>query len=367
MSLNVNRTLMLAVLIALFSYASFRWVASGRLDPISYCAQAGTGAVLITGCSSGIGMRLATDLANDGYLVYATVRSNASGAKLLEQWQRRSGPGDRGVSGACSASAAGAIIPISMDVVDVKSIERAAELIRDDLHLFRDKRRFVGVVNNAAVAHILPVELLDLQKFRELMDTNLIGVAAVLKHFLPLLRESKVRSELAGVFPSSGAGSGGRVVMISSVSAYFATPMYGAYAASKAGLEALSDAARIELDAFNISVSIIETGSIKGTEMRAKNSGDNAAHRSLSTAQRNLYSLLFDSMEGLAQRIEGRVEDGPEVVVGAVRSALSDEAPSARYYTGRVKGPLLTARSLRWAAALLPDALIDKIKLAAIK
>jgi NAD(P)-dependent dehydrogenase (short-subunit alcohol dehydrogenase family) len=331
-----------------------------RRDDTNYCADASAGAILITGCSSGIGMHMAIDLANDGYLIYATVRNNASSAQLMNEWTRRS---PTAFSAPCSTSSAGEIVPVNMDVTDSKSVASAADFVRNDLKLRKFHRRLVGIVNNAAVAHILPVELVDLQKFRHLLDTNLIGPVAVLKYFLPLFRASQADGPLS----SGGPGSRGRVVMISSIAAYFATPMYGAYAASKAGLEAMSDAARMELASSNISVSIIEVGSIKGTAMRAKNSGDNAAHRSISEDERNLYSTLFDTMNGLVQRIESNVKDGPEVVVREVRSALSDPLPSARYYAGGAMGPWLSARIVRRAASLLPDGLMDKIKSAAMK
>jgi NAD(P)-dependent dehydrogenase (short-subunit alcohol dehydrogenase family) len=297
-------------------------------------------------------MRMAIELAGDGYLIYATVRSNSSGEKLMDEWSRRS------PSSLCRDSNVGEIIPLNMDVTDPDSVASAAEFVRNDILLRKSNRRLVGIVNNAAVAHMLPVELVDLQKFRHMLETNLIGVVSVLKSFLPIVREFKAEA--------LGPGSQGRVVMISSVAAYFATPMYGAYAASKAGLEAMSDSARVELDAFNISVSIVEVGSIKGTAMRAKNSGENAAHRSISQADRDLYANVFKKLEAMVQQMESRVKDGPEVVVDALRSALSDQRPSARYYAGVVKGPL-TARTIRLAASFLPDALMDKVKLAALK
>ena len=80
----------------------------------------------------------------------------------------------------------------------------------------------IALINNAGVAHILPVELIDISEMKKVYDVNVFGVLTMMKHFLPFLRRSQ-----------------GRIVVISSISGFFSTPLYGAYSSSKFAVESL--------------------------------------------------------------------------------------------------------------------------------
>jgi len=101
-------------------------------------------------------------------------------------------------------------------------------------------------VNNAGIPAAGPLELFPLDELRRVLEVNLIGAVAVTQAFLPLLKASR-----------------GRIVNMSSVAGRGALPFLGPYAASKFGLEAISDSLRRELLPFGVRVIVIEPGSFK--------------------------------------------------------------------------------------------------------
>jgi NAD(P)-dependent dehydrogenase (short-subunit alcohol dehydrogenase family) len=148
--------------------------------------------VLVTGTSGGIGKACALRLAQNGFQVFATVRRESDGAVL-------------------KSDARNGVTPIMMDVTDGTSIrqafDRISEQAKDGLH---------GLVNNAGIGSVWPLEFFPLEEFRKTLETNLTGVLAVIQTFLPLLRRGR-----------------GRIVNISSAQDTVPAPFMGAYAASK--------------------------------------------------------------------------------------------------------------------------------------
>ena len=162
--------------------------------------------VLITGASSGIGEAAAVHLAHEGFRVFAAARD----PKKLD-----------GLSGLGE----GRITPVKMDVADEASISDAfAEIAAAGAALY-------GLVNNAGISVTGPVEQVALEDWRRQYETNVFGVANVIRAALPQMREA-------------GAG---RIVMIGSVAGRIASPFMGAYASSKHAVEGLSDSLRREL------------------------------------------------------------------------------------------------------------------------
>ena len=109
-----------------------------------------------------------------------------------------------------------------------------------------------GLVNNAGLSLNGPLELVPVPDIKKLMDVNVIGLLAVTKAFLPLLRESR-----------------GRIINISSGHGLLAIPDKSAYAASKFAVQAISDALRVELRPFGVSVSCLAVGKVD-TEVLGK-------------------------------------------------------------------------------------------------
>ncbi|RMG42510.1 MAG: SDR family oxidoreductase [Acidobacteria bacterium] len=179
-----------------------------------------TGAVLVTGASSGIGRAVCDRLAAGGRRVFGGVR--------------RAGDAERLRSAGIEA--------VRLDVTDPASVRDAVRTIEGAL----GNEPLAGLVNNAGVAAIGPLEQLPLDAFRNVFEVNVLGAAAVTAAFLPRLRAAR-----------------GRIVMISSVSAVFAAPLFGAYSASKAALETLSDGLRRELRPHGVGVTVIRPGPIR--------------------------------------------------------------------------------------------------------
>jgi short-subunit dehydrogenase len=172
-----------------------------------------TSRILITGCSSGIGRALAAELAARGHEVIATARC-ADSLRDLDVSMR-----------------------LELDVADEASVEAAAAAAGP-----------VDVlVNNAGVGFWGAVEAASQQDIEQLFEANLFGPLRVLRAVLPAMRQRR-----------SGA-----VVQISSAAAQRSSALLGHYAATKAALEAYSQALRIELTAFDIKVSIAVLGAVE--------------------------------------------------------------------------------------------------------
>lgn len=181
-------------------------------------------AVLITGCSTGIGRATALRLAKAGHTVYATARRAESIADLR---------------------AAGAHT-LALDVTDEDSMTAAVEQVIAE-------QGAVGVlINNAGYSQSGAVETLSMDDLRRQFETNVFGLVRMCQLVLPGMRRQHW----------------GRIVNISSMGANFTFPGGGAYHASKYAVEAISDALRFEVKGFGIGVTVVQPGLIR-TEFAA--------------------------------------------------------------------------------------------------
>lgn len=276
-----------------------------------------SGAILVTGASSGIGYSTAELLARRGFTVFAGVRSDADASNLEHVHER--------------------IRPIRLDVQDAQEIAAAAAAIADcGLPL-------AGVVNNAGIAVPGPLEYLPIGDLRRQFEINVFGAIAVTQAVLPLLRQSK-----------------GRVLFMSSVSGTIAPPFLGAYAGSKFALEALADALRMELSAFGIRVSVIQPGAVrtpiwqKGRESKAR------IVASMPAAATEHYADALDSLVSVTER-EERSGIEPAIVAQYVLRALTAPHPRARYAIGSPAG------WQRRMASLLPERFRDRLILRTVR
>lgn len=179
--------------------------------------------VLITGCSSGIGLEAALAFARRGDTVYASMRNTGKAGPLQER-----------------ASKEGLTVDIvPLDVLDDRSVTDAVAEI-EDTHGAIDV-----VVNNAGVGYSGSVETLDIDKARAVIDTNFWGAVRVIRAVLPNMREK-------------GAGV---IVNVTSVAGRVrGTPYQAFYSASKHGLGALSEGLQFEVAPYGIRVACIEPG-----------------------------------------------------------------------------------------------------------
>jgi len=176
-------------------------------------------AILITGSSTGIGKACALRLDKLGFKVYAGVRKQSDGNILKEK-------------------ASDKFSPIILDVTDTESIENAITIIEreNDGELF-------GLINNAGIGLSGVVEVTPVDEIRKLMEVNVIGLLALTKAMIPLLRKGK-----------------GRIINIGSPSGLIALPGVSVYAASKFAVRAITDSLRVEVKSFGVKVILVSPG-----------------------------------------------------------------------------------------------------------
>ncbi|WP_168394310.1 SDR family oxidoreductase [Erwinia amylovora] len=175
--------------------------------------------IVITGCSSGIGLVAANDLLRRGYHVIATCRKPQDVERMNQL----------GFSG------------VLLDLDDAASVAHAA----DEIIALCEGCLF-GLFNNGGFGLYGPLQSISRQQLEQQFATNLFG-----SHQLTIL-----------LLPALLASGNGRIINTSSVMGLISTPKRGAYAASKFALEAWSDALRMELHGSGVRVSLIEPGPI---------------------------------------------------------------------------------------------------------
>ncbi len=271
-------------------------------------------AVLVTGCSSGIGRATAERLAAAGQTVYAS-------ARRLESIEDLKGSGCR---------------TVALDVTDEASMEAAVAAVEE-------AEGAVGaLVNNAGYSQSGAVESLPMEKLRAQFETNVFGLVRMCQLVLPGMRRQ----------------GHGRIVNISSMGGRLVFPGGGAYHATKYSVEALSDALRFEVRGFGIDVAIVEpglittefgntaAGSLEGTGKAMD--GDDAYAKfngTVGAATKAVY-------EGPMRHLGG----GPDAVAKAIERAITARRPKTRYVvTPSARLAILQRRLLpdrAWDAAM---------------
>ena len=246
--------------------------------------------VLVTGASSGIGEATALRLARSGWHVLAGVRAGTDADRL------RATAGDR-------------LEPLLIDVTDSAAIAAAAEGLGD--------RPLHGLVNNAGTALALPLEFLPLDQLRRQLEVNLVGHVAVTQALLPNLRSAR-----------------GRIVNVGSIAGRSALPFLGAYAASKHALEAVTDALRVELRPFGITVTVVEPGTIATPIWRKGGEVFQQLAAQMPQELGELYGERMEAFREAAADAGRRAEPADEVAI-VVERALTASRPKARYLVGR--------------------------------
>jgi len=266
--------------------------------------------VLITGCSSGIGLASALAMKARGWRVFATARKPEDLARLKD---------DLGVES------------LYLDYTEPDSIAAAATHV-----LEATDGALTALFNNGAYGQPGAVEDVTPDVLRAQFETNVIGWHDLTRRVIPAMR---ARGE-------------GRIVFCSSVLGLIAAPYRGAYCASKFAVEALADALRMELGGSGLQVSLIEPGPIA---TRFVEHAIAAYRRNIDmegSAHRGIYRTRLAKME------EGGNQSfklGPEVVAAKLVHALEAKRPKARYY---VTFPTYAAAFLR---RLLPTRALDAV------
>jgi NAD(P)-dependent dehydrogenase (short-subunit alcohol dehydrogenase family) len=248
------------------------------------------GNILVTGASTGIGHACAVRFAELGYRTFAGVRKVSDGEAL-------------------KAHSSGRIEPVLLDVTCPESIAGALAAAGD--------QPLAGLVNNAGIAMVGPLELLPIDAWRKQFDVNVIGLVAVTQAFLPLLRRGR-----------------GRIVNIGSIAGRSALPGSGAYDSSKFAVEAITDVLRMELHAWGISVSVIEAGAIATPAWEKSLREADDLSRQVAPERYALYRSLMTMVREEATK-SARNALPVDAVVKAVEHAMTARKPKTRYLVGR--------------------------------
>ena len=234
--------------------------------------------VLITGCSSGIGLATALRFAGSGHRVYAGARRPDEAAEL------------RSVEG---------LTPVRLDVDSDDSVREAVGITG----------AVDVLVNNAGIGGGGPVELGDLARAKRTFETNYFGAVRMIQAVLPAMRQR---------------GSG-VIVNVTSMAGRIALPAHSHYCASKFALDALSEGLAAEVWPFGIRVAIIEPGVIL-TPIFAKS-------RTMRLEELHPYERPVRRLRALfASRLQEPTL--PDAVAEAIEHAVTTDNPRLRYLVG---------------------------------
>jgi NAD(P)-dependent dehydrogenase (short-subunit alcohol dehydrogenase family) len=267
-------------------------------------------AVLITGCSTGIGRATAEHLAAAGWTVYATARKAESIADL-------EGKGCR---------------TLSLDVTDEASMQAAVDAVEE-------AEGAVGVlINNAGYSQSGAIESVAMDAVRAQFETNVFGLVRMCQLVLPGMRRQ----------------GWGKIVNLSSGAGKFTFPGGGYYHATKHAVESLSDALRFEVRGFGVDVIVIQPGLIR-TEFAG------TAVESVEAQEADGPYAEFNAEVGKTTREAyekgplAKLGGPPEAVAKVIAKAISAGRPRSRYTVTPSVRVLLAQR------ALMPDRAYDAV------
>ncbi len=273
--------------------------------------------VLISGCSTGIGRACAVELDRRGYRVFAGVRNDEDAAQLRQATSER-------------------LTPVMLDITRQEMISQAVDRVREAT----GEAGLDALINNAGIVTAFPLEVLPIDELRRQFEVNVFGHLAVTQRCLGMLRQTR-----------------GRIVNISSTSAFVAAPYVGAYAASKHALEALTDALRVEQRHFGIKIALVEPGDVKTPIWQKSRQASDALRE-------RLLEQLGEELDAVPEQIRDRYQAdiqamraatdkmaqqamSVERVVRAVMHALTARRPKGRYPLGaRTWAVMLGLRNL---------------------
>lgn len=244
-------------------------------------------AVLITGCSSGIGRATAARLAARGqWTVYATARRTDAIDDLARAGCRT----------------------LALDVTDEASMQRAVEAI-EAAH-----GAVAALINNAGYSQSGAVETVPIARIRDQFETNVFGLIRMIQLVLPAMRRARA----------------GRIINIGSMGGRLVFPGGGIYHATKYALEALTDALRFEVSGFGIRVVLVQPGLIRTrfgerADSALQEAGDDDAYREFHAEVARL------TREAAERGLTGKLAGSPEDVAAVIERAMRASRPRTRY------------------------------------
>lgn len=266
--------------------------------------------ILITGCSSGIGLCAATKLKNRGYRVFATARQPEDVAALIAQ----------------------GFESLLLNLNDSHSIRQAL----DDI-LSRTKGTLYALFNNAAYLLAGAVEDITRDMIRAQFETNVFGPMELTRLVLPVMRRQGY----------------GRIIQNSSILGIIPMSYCGAYNASKFALEGFSSTLRQELRGTPIHVSILVPGPISSKlREHALKHYQTTLKQQPSSAHLPVYQKMEQTYFN-PEHSDRRLMQAPDTVMKQLIHALESPHPNAHYYIG------MPARLFGFLRRILPDNALD--------
>lgn len=242
--------------------------------------------ILITGCSSGIGLASARTMKQRGWRVFATARTQDDLARLASE----------------------GFEAVHLELRDEKSISACAGTV-----LGACGDRLDALFNNAAYGQAGALEDISAAVLREQLEVNVVGTHQLTRHVIPAMRRC----------------GRGRIVLCSSVLGLGGAPFRGAYCASKFALEAMGDVLSMELRGSGISVSLIEPGPIRTrfienvvTHIERNIDIEGSVHR----------EAYLSRLASLRSGGKSTFKLQPEAVAKKLVHAVESRRPRRRYY-----------------------------------
>ena len=264
--------------------------------------------VLITGCSSGIGLCLAHGLRSEGYRVFASARNINDVDKLKA-------------------------LGFESLLLDLSSSNSINEAISE---LYQKTDSLYALINNGAYGQAGALEDISRKALEKQFQANVFGWHELTNLVLPKMRKENV----------------GRVIYISSILGFVAMPFRGAYVASKYATEGLVNTLRLELNDTNIKFSLVQPGPI---ESKFRANAYLAFQENVDSSKSN-YKEQYNTM---IQRLESEKNVQftlpPEAVLKCTLHALKSSSPKIHY---RVTFP---TKLFAFLGRILPSSWMDKI------
>lgn len=268
--------------------------------------------VLVTGCSSGIGLATCHVLSRNNFMTYGTVR-NLSKAKNIQDLMNRENL---------------SLKILRLDVNDNQSIKLAIKKI------LNDTGRIDVLINNAGYGMFGPIEEITTQEIKKQFETNFFGAIRLIKAIVPIMRKQ-------------GKGT---IVNISSMVGRFGVPLNSAYVSSKFAVEGLSESISFELEEFGIRVIVIEPGVVKSDFFH-----------NVKVKGMNLESPYHELMERRVNFLDKAMKNSLTSsydVAGTILDALNSKDPKFRYVIGndatnslRMRNSLSDRKFMEWIRA----------------
>uniref|UniRef100_A0A8C4TGP5 Retinol dehydrogenase n=1 Tax=Erpetoichthys calabaricus TaxID=27687 RepID=A0A8C4TGP5_ERPCA len=262
--------------------------------------------VLITGCSSGIGLALAVKLAKDDkkrFKVYATMRNLKKSTHLVE----------------AAGKTLGRTLEIKeLDVCDEDSIRSCVDSIPE--------KKVDILISNAGVGLIGPIECQTIEEMKKVMDTNFFGLVRLLKVVLPDMKRRKK----------------GHIVVISSVMGIQGIMFNDIYAASKFAVEGFCESLAVQALRFNLHLSLIEPGPVI-TEFESK-VYEESLKMDLSAADEETANIYLNVYMKHYKEIFQSLGQLPEEIAEHTLKIITLDNPPFRHQTNSLYTPVTTLK-----------------------